>query len=705
VSKRVDIAVSAMLCVAANAPVGASWLAYICLVPWMISVQSAVGGAVSGTVLGTAVGFALGVWIPVSLISLPLDATPTWIAWFIVALFVKGLPFGALGALCGCSGAMRPDVRAVCLAIGAFGIDALVSLPVIGAPWMLLGHSQAGALGVAQLAAVGGVPLVSAACVGVNAALACVWLARSESRPLAWRTASVAIGAITALLLGGVAVSGYVRGEPALDEPSTRLLVLQPVIPREERWLPKIQASHLTTTLELARRAIRHERGALDLVVLPETVVTTPWDKDEGFANSLADFTRETGARVALGVAFGAREGEGAYRNSFALYSRQGELEARVDKAIGVPFVESGPKGIAKLLWPLLSGMNTGPKMELAPSLNPIAGGSEFTALLCYEVYFPFVAAARRTAGSLAILNLGDDAWGVDDTMSRQVLAAAVFRAIEQRSSLVRVANAGISAEIDPYGRIVRQLPFREQGYFVADLRRTPPAGVREALALAIVMGSGALIGLGVAFATEWRVSRMRLRFAMMLALAISLSSPATAQEVSLLRLDGLSFVSLDGKEVFGIPAGSTIGFRFAKGSETSIPFTIQPTDVSIPPITTSDGATLTYALASTAFGSLQKVDGSTSSIQFSATITTGLSTAEGRSTAKYSLIFTTEKAAATSADGVRSVEIDGMKLVNAARHVQLVGAVTNRGDAYAGPGVAVTTVLSGTFDQLPEFE
>jgi hypothetical protein len=69
VSKRVDIAVSAMLCVAANAPVGASWLAYICLVPWMISVQSAVGGAVSGTVLGTAVGFALGVWIPVSLIS------------------------------------------------------------------------------------------------------------------------------------------------------------------------------------------------------------------------------------------------------------------------------------------------------------------------------------------------------------------------------------------------------------------------------------------------------------------------------------------------------------------------------------------------------------------------------------------------------------------------------------------------------------
>jgi hypothetical protein len=186
---------------------------------------------------------------------------------------------------------------------------------------------------------------------------------------------------------------------------------------------------------------------------------------------------------------------------------------------------------------------------------------------------------------------------------------------------------------------------------------------------------------------------------------ALGICVAAHAEEpVSVLQLDGLSYISLEGREVLGIPAGSTIGFRFGKPSENSIPFTIQPSDVSIPPISTSEGDSLVYSLGGAATGVLQKGTGSGPSIHFTALVTTTLHSAEGASSASYSLTFTTETTSAKSADGLRSVAMEGMKLVDGARYLQLVGAVTNRADAYKEPGVAVSTVLSGTFDQLPAF-
>ena len=63
---------------------------------------------------------------------------------------------------------------------------------------------------------------------------------------------------------------------------------------------------------------------------------------------------------------------------------------------------------------------------------------------------------------------------------------------------------------------------------------------------------------------------------------------------------------------------------------------------------------------------------------------------------------WTTEAASSTSSSGDVNVSVTGLRVVESARYVQLVGATVNKTNAYPEPGTAVYTVLSGTFDQLP---
>ena len=68
-----------------------------------------------------------------------------------------------------------------------------------------------------------------------------------------------------------------------------------------------------------------------------------------------------------------------------------------------------------------------------------------------------------------------------------------------------------------------------------------------------------------------------------------------------------------------------------------------------------------------------------------------------------YGMPFTTEKVVAQDLAGQLSIEITGMRLVEDVWYVQLVGATVNKANAYPKPGTAVYTVLSGTFDHLPD--
>jgi hypothetical protein len=154
--------------------------------------------------------------------------------------------------------------------------------------------------------------------------------------------------------------------------------------------------------------------------------------------------------------------------------------------------------------------------------------------------------------------------------------------------------------------------------------------------------------------------------------------------------------------EVLPIPSGSTLRFHFGEpGSDGSIPFTLAPEDVSIAPIPMAGAGTLRYALAGPASGWIRPTP-TGRRIDFTASVAASVELPEGGGTFTYQVPFTTESAEARNAPGTESVEATGMRMVEGAWYAQLVGATTNRTNAFPKPGAAVYTVLSGRFDQLP---
>jgi apolipoprotein N-acyltransferase len=89
---------------------------------------------------------------------------------------------------------------------------------------------------------------------------------------------------------------------------------------------------------------------------------------------------------------------------------------------------------------------------------------------VCYEVAYPTLYASEVLRGGAVLANITNDGWYGDSAAPRQHLALAVLRAVENRRYLVRAANTGISAVIDPTGRIAARLEFGRQGLVHTDV-------------------------------------------------------------------------------------------------------------------------------------------------------------------------------------------------------------------------------------------
>ena len=187
------------------------------------------------------------------------------------------------------------------------------------------------------------------------------------------------------------------------------------------------------------------------------------------------------------------------------------------------------------------------------------------------------------------------------------------------------------------------------------------------------------------------------------LLLVLLLAASATGETVSTLTLDGLSFISFGDEEYLYLPAGSTLKLRFsAPQPDGSAAFTIAPSDVSIGDVSLPGGGVLRYALVGTATGAMSVTpDGR--KLSFTAVVRATLDTGSSTDGSfDYSIPFTTESTAASNAMGTEVLSVYGMRLVEGVWYGQIVGATTNKENAFPEPGTAVYSVLSGTFDQVP---
>ena len=260
--------------------------------------------------------------------------------------------------------------------------------------------------------------------------------------------------------------------------PDVVLRIVQPNIPQHLKWRRNYRDRHVQTLLRLSRQP--SDRRVTHLI-WPETAVPFVPAVDEAGRSLIAAAVPE-GGLLFTGAIRTTPRGVLPFRiwNSLHAIERSGRIVATYDKFHLVPFGEYMPLGNWLGLRKLTAGrtdFSAGP----GPATLTLPGLPALSPLVCYEIIFPGnVTADPGTGGRRPgwMLNVTNDGWFGTSSGPFQHLVAARFRAVEQGLPVVRAANTGISAVIDPYGRSVAQLGLGRQGVIDAPLPRAVTGGV-----------------------------------------------------------------------------------------------------------------------------------------------------------------------------------------------------------------------------------
>ncbi|WP_240453725.1 apolipoprotein N-acyltransferase [Chachezhania antarctica] len=283
----------------------------------------------------------------------------------------------------------------------------------------------------------------------------------SRERPRALYAMPLALYGIAQTLVGyaqpEVVSSGYV------------VRVVQPNAEQHLKWDRNFMPVFFNRQIEYTEAAGDGPRP--DLIVWPETAITPLLDQAEYELGRIAQAAN--GVPLVLGTQradYGTDRAR--YYNTLVVLDETGAVADTYDKHHLVPFGEYLPFGnvlsrfgIRGLAEMAAFGYSPGP----GPALVDLGPVGQAVPLICYEAVFPQdVNGAPGRADVL--LQVTNDAWFGKRSGPYQHLAQAQMRAAEQGLPMIRAANTGVSAVIDPLGRIVTHIPLGEQGFADATL-------------------------------------------------------------------------------------------------------------------------------------------------------------------------------------------------------------------------------------------
>jgi apolipoprotein N-acyltransferase len=330
-----------------------------------------------------------------------------------------------------------------------------------GLPWNLIGYGWAGSDAMLQLAS-----LVGAYGVGLFVIVtACLPAAMADARwRRRWAAPAIALAVPVVVWAGGAA---RLPDTPAADS-GVGIRVVQSDVLQKEKWAPEFQQRNLQQFLDLSRR---DRPDWVSHIIWPETAATF-------FLSTAPELRRLLATVVPPGgvLLTGAPRHESnpyRLRNAMVAIDAAGRIVGHYDKFHLVPFGEYVPLAEYLPLTKITEGgtgytPGPGPRTLRLPGLPPVG------PLICYEVIFPGHIVAPEDRPDW-LLNLTNDAWYGKSAGPHQHLAQSRVRATEEGVPMIRAAYSGISAVIDPYGRILRRLGLGEAGTIDARL----PAGIQ----------------------------------------------------------------------------------------------------------------------------------------------------------------------------------------------------------------------------------
>ena len=423
-----------------------AWVAYVPLIAFVFSAGSSARAFLGGFIAGFIALFALLMWIPDVLMRYG-GLSPT-LAWFAFSLLVSVLACYPAVACALTKYLTRRGGTACFLLFPSIWIvsEYAQSLsPFGGLPWILAGYSQSDYLNIIQIADITGIFGVSFIILWTGTAF--VWMVTCKgNKRMAYAPMLGAVLLISACLMyGSISMrrwesvpagfrAAMLQGNLSFDDP-------EPVLAEKFRD-------------GYVRMADTLKSGETDLLVLPESPSPASFQYEDSYRRILANLAK----RYSLGLIFNnirnsETAGGSAYFNSAYFLDNNGALTGIYDKIHLVPFGEYIPLSrlfsFAQTITKDVGTFSPGKDVRVLK-----LGEHPVNALICFEAVFPDLVRRFVQKGSQLMVNLTNDGWYGDSAAPYQHLAIARVRAVENRRYLLRATNSGISAIIEPSGKI-----------------------------------------------------------------------------------------------------------------------------------------------------------------------------------------------------------------------------------------------------------
>ncbi|HEX6043363.1 MAG TPA: apolipoprotein N-acyltransferase [Pyrinomonadaceae bacterium] len=425
-----------------------SLLAWIGLVPLLVAVArrpSPVRALILGWAAGSVFFYATCSWLTYSMIH--YGGLPPVVAYLLLApgAIVVGL-FPGLAIMLVALMIKRWGQWAVLIAPLSWTAFEWARLAVTGQLWNALGYSQAFHWLLIQPANWGGVYAVSFLIVAINSAIVLVVTKRTP-----WRIASALF--VVTFVICLVMVSRFLGIEKytGSDIASVCVVAVQPNVPmtivKSPAELNQLLERHLSLSLSGLKQCSASDRR---LVVWPESPMNFSYAANQTLQQLVTKFSLENGTYL-LFNSLEPAPADGAY-NSAILINGDAPI-TQYDKIRLMPFGEYVPLPQwlpgASLITGLVGDFTPGNNYTLMPVGYYRAG-----VFICIESAYPWIAREMTSRGADMLINISNDGYLGPTAVMRQHLANTVFRAVENGRPLMRVTNTGLTARIDPNGKI-----------------------------------------------------------------------------------------------------------------------------------------------------------------------------------------------------------------------------------------------------------
>ena len=375
----------------------------------------------------------------------------------------------------------RASLQGVSILIAApslwVALEYLRTYLFTGHPWALLGYTQYKNISIIQLSDITGVYGISFI-LALFSAIVYEFIRRyrhKNSFPL--REALLLLAAmLIPLSYGSIKISNYKEPERVLTA-----ALIQGNIEQGVKWSEEYKEKTVDIYRTLSEKA-HEEAGKLDIIVWPETAVPFYYQQTGSLTRKVRAISKDLDAPILFGSpAYKYENKKVGYLNSAFLIAptvdkKNIETMGRYDKYHLVPFGEYVP--FAKYLFfinKITAGIGDfvpgkGVMTLDMPGRGPSGPHVSYGPLICYEGIFPDLVRRFVKQGARVLVNITNDAWYGESSAPYQHLSAIVFRSVENGVYMLRAANTGVTAIIDPLGRLEGETGIFEEAFLTGKI-------------------------------------------------------------------------------------------------------------------------------------------------------------------------------------------------------------------------------------------